>query len=239
MGQIGNPDLNPERHYRAEIGTKTGPASFVAYGRQSPPGAWRLSTSVVNDYTDNFITADRARGQSGVLSSDNSIIYRNVNAEMSGLSLDLQATIAEGLAIRANMAGERGRNLTDDRPLYQMAPFEANLFVDVFGGQGIGSDGAGEWNLGLHSRLIASKHSVDDSTATGSGFDASGPTGAFAIFDVYGGIRVTPGISMVSGIENLADRQYHEYMGFFPLQSGNTAIAAPGRTFYSRVVVSF
>jgi iron complex outermembrane recepter protein len=234
LGQVGNPGLDPERHYRAEMGAIAGPSTFKGYGRLSPPGAWRVTVSAVHDTISDFITVDRAHGQAGIFQNDGVVIFRNVDARLSKLSLDAQATVADGWAVRANIAGERGRNLTDDRPLYQVAPFEANLFIDMFGGEG-----AGAWNAGLHSRLVAAQHSVDDSTATGSGIDNAGPAAPFAVFDVYGGLRVTEAASVVVGVDNLLNRQYRETIGFFPLQPSTTSVYAPGRTFFARGVMAF
>ncbi|MEO5336308.1 MAG: TonB-dependent receptor [Magnetospirillum sp. WYHS-4] len=232
--QVGNPGLDSEKHYTAELGTAATGGGYKGYGLASPVGAWRVAGSASHDHVEDFITADRARGQSGIRLADNAIVYRNVTAEIGRLEADLQAMVAEGWGVRLNLAGSRGRNTSDERPLYGVPPLEANLFLDTFGG----SPEEG-WNLGTRLRAVLPRGGVDDSTATGAGIDRAGKGDGFATLDVYGGWRPLPGLALRAGIDNLLDRTYHEHIQPAPQTPTSQWAYAPGRSWFLRLVASF
>ncbi|MEJ2323109.1 MAG: TonB-dependent receptor, partial [Gammaproteobacteria bacterium] len=75
---VGNPFIEPEKHHQVDFGM-----------------AWRgldsnVTATLFYDDVDDYILRDYARGQTGILLSDDAQIYRNVDAELYGL--DLQVT---------------------------------------------------------------------------------------------------------------------------------------------------
>lgn len=234
VAQIGDPEISPEKHHIAEIGAAAADQKWKGYGLASPAGAWRIATSLAHDRVQDFITPDRARGQAGIRMSDGALVYRNVEAGLTTLSADLQYTAAPWLATRLNVTGARGRNTTDHRPLYQVAPLEANACLDAFHG-----DADGLWNAGLRLRLVAAKRSVDDSQTTGSGQDAGGPAGGYGTLDLYGGWRFSNHLAVSGGIENVFDKLYREHISASPQTPNTKSVNAPGRTFFLRGQVSF
>lgn len=230
--QVGNPALKAEKHHRVESGVTMKSSEYVGYGRAGRPGTFRVDFNAFANHIQDFITIDRARGQHGVTASDNGIVYRNVEAGIGGVSGDLQANLMDHVSARMTISGQRGRNFTDNRSLYQVAPLEANLFLDAFGTD-IG------WNLGIRQRLVAGKRSVDDSTLTGSGQDKGGPAGAFATTDIYGGYVLHNSLTLSAGVENLFDKLYREHLSAVPNSPITTILNAPGRTFFLRGMMAF
>lgn len=232
--EVGNPTLVPEKHNKATLGGKVAGGGYKGYGRASAAGAWQVESSVWHDHVEDFVTIDWARGQQGVLVTGGGQVYRNVDAAISGLSADAQAIVADHLAVRLNVTGQRGRNLTDGRPLHQMPPFEALLFVDTFGGD----DDLG-WNVGSRLRAVAAKRAVDASTATGSGMDTAGPAGGFATLDLYAGLSFGDSVAVTLGVDNVFDKLYREHLKATPNNSTVVMPNAPGRTFVMRALVTF
>ncbi|MCR6629808.1 MAG: TonB-dependent receptor [Magnetospirillum sp.] len=232
--EVGNPTLDPEAHYKAALGGSVSGGGYKGYGRASAPGAWQVEASTWHDRVADFVTIDMARGQSGVAVATGGQVYRNVDAAISGISADLRSILAEHLAVRLNLTGQRGRNLTDHRPLYQVPPLEANLFLDTFGG-----DADFGWNAGTRLRAVAAKRAVDSSFATGSGMDTAGPAGGFATVDVYGGVSFGDSVAVTLGVDNVFDKLYREHLKATPMTSTGIMPNAPGRTLVLRALVTF
>lgn len=234
VAEVGDPQLVPEKHHKLTLGSSVAGGGFKQYGLGSPAGAWRMEVSASHDRIQDFVTIDTARGQSGVLMNDGALIYRNVDAAISAVSVDGQSVLGEHVAVRLNLTGQRGRNLSDSRPLHQMAPFEANVFLDTFGGdQDLG------WNAGTRLRAVAAKRAVDSDTSTGNGQDYTGPAGGFATLDIYGGLRFGDSVAVTAGIDNVFDKLYREHLKATPQTSQAPMPNAPGRTLILRALVSF
>ncbi|MBC7952906.1 MAG: TonB-dependent receptor [Rhodospirillaceae bacterium] len=234
MSEVGDPQLVPEKHHKLTLGSAVTGGGYKQYGQTSPAGAWRLEGNASHDRVQDFVTIDTARGQSGVLLNNGALIYRNVDVAISALSADAQSMLTDHVAVRLNLTGQRGRNLSDNRPLHQMAPFEASLFLDTFGG-----DSDFGWNAGTRLRAVAAKKSVDSNTATGNGQDYTGPESGFATLDIYGGLRFNDTVAITAGIDNLFDKLYREHLKATPQTSQAPMPNAPGRTLVLRALVTF
>ncbi len=232
--EVGNPNLVPEKHHKAAFGATLLGGGHKGYGRASAAGAWRLDGNAWYDQVDDFVVVDMARGQRDIMVTGGGQVYRNVDAAITGLTADLQANVTDHLAVRLNVSGQRGRNLTDHRPLHQVPPLEAQLFVDTFGG-----DEDFGWNVGGRLRAVAAKRAVDDNPATGSGMDSAGPAGAFATLDLYAGINVGDRAAVTVGVDNVFDKLYREHLKATPNTSTGVMPNAPGRTLVLRGMVSF
>jgi iron complex outermembrane receptor protein len=234
MMQVGNPEIAPEKHYSVELGSALPSSGYKGYGLASAPGEWRLSGALAHDHVNDFITPDKARGQPGIYRGDKAIIYRNVEVELSTISIDAQMIFASHLAGRINLTGAHGVNTTDHRPLYQVAPLEANLFLDTFGG----TEEEG-WNLGLRLRAVAPRSDVDDDISTGSGVDSGGRGKAHARLDIYGGWRPAKNLTLSAGVENVFDKLYRDHITVVPQTPTTKTINAPERSFYLRATAAF
>jgi iron complex outermembrane receptor protein len=221
--QVGNPGLSPEAHHAVEL------------GGDRKGAAWQLSGKVWYDRVAGFITPDRARGQDGILRSDAGIVYRNVDAYLAGAGLDGRWGLADGLGARMKLAWMRGGNLSDHRPLYQIAPLQGEAVIEHR--RTVGPDLA--FNAGASLRFAAGQHRVDDSTATGSAQDTGGPTGGYGLVDLFAGLVAADRFAVTLGIANLLDKRYQMHVNPLPQGVTTQPLAAPGRSLFLTATMTF
>lgn len=191
---IGNPLLAPEQHHLAEIGG--------GWSR----GGWRAAVRGYADRATDFILHDRARGQAGILPTDNANIFRNVDAAIAGLDAMLGYRLPNGLYVNSTINVTVGENLTDGRPIAQIPPLEGSVRIGW-------TDSV--WGIETSVRLVATQTRVDDYFRTGSGDDGDGlgtaPSG-FATIGLTLSWKPRPDLTLVAGIENLFDATYAEFI---------------------------
>lgn len=240
--QVGNPTLSPEVHYRAEAGVALKGEDWLDYGRKRPGGddfagsqSWRLSLSGYVDQVEDFISRDRAHGQSGVLLSDNAFIWRNVDARLAGAEAEAAINLSRHLSTKLALYYRWGENTSDGRALYGIDPLEANWLVDW-------QDSLGEigtWNMGFKVRAVAGQHRLDANAATGSGFDADN-RGGFGLFDVYAGVQFLDSVGLRVGVDNVFDKTYAEHNPANATDDPNpVSVNGPGRSVYARAIATF
>ncbi|MCB2099760.1 MAG: TonB-dependent receptor, partial [Rhodobacterales bacterium] len=234
---VGNPDLETEKHHQARAGLQWQGAGYRGYGRSAPDGAsWLLRLDGHYDRVQDFVTLDIARGQSGVLMADGAIVSRNVSATLAGVTAEGQWNVTPNLSTRLVALYAYGENESDDRPLYQIRPFEANWLLDYQDDLGV----IGTWNLGTKVRFSGRQTRVDDDSTTGLGMDTGGTAGSFTTVDLYGGFQLFNRVGVTFGVENLLDKHYHEHItGTHVASVSKLPIYAPGRTFFVRAVANF
>ncbi|MBR9972221.1 TonB-dependent receptor domain-containing protein [Magnetospirillum sulfuroxidans] len=240
--QVGNPNLNPEVHYRAETGIALKGADWLDYGRKRPGGdnflgsqSWRVSLSGYVDQVEDFISRDRAHGQSGVLLNDNAFIWRNVDARLAGTEAEAAINLTRNLSTKLALSYRWGENTSDGRALYGIDPLEANWLVDY---QDSLSE-IGSWNVGFKLRAVASQTRLDADASTGSGFDAANG-GGFGLFDLYAGVQFLDTVGVRVGIDNVFDKTYAEHNPANTTDDPNpSAVNGPGRSFYARAIATF
>lgn len=238
---IGNPALDPERHYTLGGGLDLSGPDWVGFGRarRGPTtillGAWRLRGAARVSWIDDFISRDKARGQNGILRNDQALVFRNVDARFVTGEIDAEWNLTPRLATRLNLVATFARNTSEDRALYGIAPMEANWLVEYRDSLGT----VGTWSVGAKLRLAARQDRVDDDPATGSGFD-EGETDGFAVVDLYAGAQVFDRAGLRLGVENLLDVDYREHAARDTLEfPTRRRIDAPGRTVFVRGIVTF
>lgn len=240
--QVGNPGLDPETHYRAEAGVAVKGDDWIDYGRKRPGGddglgsqSWRLSLSGYVDQVQDFVTRDRAHGQSGVLLSDNAAIRRNTDARLAGVDIDAAVNLTRNWSTRLALAYRWGENTADGRALYGIDPLEANWLVDY-------QDRLGEigtWNAGFKVRAVARQGRQDLDPTAGSGYDAES-RGGFGLFDLYAGMQVHDAVGLRLGIDNVFDKTFAEANPANTTDETNpSSVNGPGRSFYARAVATF
>jgi iron complex outermembrane receptor protein len=232
---VGNPNLDWELHRRLEVGMTTNNNSWIAYGRKRGKDvAWQFEAKAYYDDVKDFISRDRAHGQTVTGINDNARIWRNVNAELMGLELDLQANLTKCLATRVNLNLIEGKNTLDNRDLYGIAPMELNWFLDYFGYLNTG----GTWNVGAQIRHVAKHDDVDADATTGSGYDA-GETDAFTVLNLYGAVQWKDRFGIRFGLNNVTDAEYQEADANFPMEGIAYLVTAPGRHVYVAFTANF
>jgi len=230
LRQVGNPDLDPEVHYRVAVGASYESAGWLAFGRRaalSQDPAFHLSASLSHDYVDDFISRDRA--------SDRTLVWRNVDARFTSLD-----AAAEWNATRTLSLGLYGRvtwaeTVDDDRGLYGIPPAEAVFLADYH--DRLSSHGT--WNVGLKVRAVADPSDADDDVASGTGADPE-DIDSFTVVDLYGGLQFHDRVGMRLGVSNLFNTEYAELVPRYATNTPNPGPTnAPGRTFYLWTVVNF
>jgi len=232
---VGNPELDWEQHRRAEAGLEKSSSTWIDYGRmRGHDVAWQINAMAYYDDINNFISRDRARGQTVTGVSDYARIWRNVDAIMSGIEIDTKANLTKNIASRLVLNITDGENRSDDRDLYGIAPFESNLFIDYFDYLSTG----GTWNIGSQVRYVAKNDNVDADPTTGSGYD-SGETDEFIVVNLYASAQLSDRLGIKVGINNLTDESYYDSMAEFPMEGNAYLVEAPERNFYVAVTANF
>lgn len=232
---VGNPELDWEQHRRIEAGIGKSSKSWGDYGRTRGNGmAWNIDMSVYYDDINNFITRDRATGQTSTSVSDYARIWRNVDATMAAVEIDAQANLTKKISSRLALNFTQGENTSDDRDLYYISPFEANLFFDYFDYLGTG----GTWNVGAQVRYVAEQNNVDDDPTSSSGYDA-GEADAFTVVNLYASAQLWDRYGVKVGVNNLTNESYTDTMAAFPLEGNRVLVEAPERSFYVAVTANF
>lgn len=222
---IGNPGLRPEQHHLAETG----------FGWRS--GGWELAGRAYGDRVTDFILWDRARGQNGVLRSDDINVFRNVDALIAGLEAKLRYRFAGGFWLGADGWLTYGQNLTDDRPVAQIPAAEAQLRAGWI------SDAV---EVETRLRLVATQSRVDGNFRAGSGADGTGlpaaeqRTPGFATWDAALTWKPRPNVRLTVGVENILNTRYREHIERTDIDDPFTFNpVATGRSVYLRGLVRF
>lgn len=229
-----NPWVKPERENRLTLGMKISGDGWGGYQTTKQDdfaSAWQLGGEVYYADVDDFITIDRYRGKKKPLRGN--IISRNVDAKLAGANLSLQKNWTQNLSTAITASYQYGQNKTDDRPLYQVSPFETSFSVDwkdYFDG--------GSYSVGSRLRHQATQHRRDDNKATGLGIDNA--TDGFTTVDVYGGINWKDNYGVSVGVDNVFDENYAEFVPDSHVEAIAPAVVnAPERTFWLRFNAAF
>jgi iron complex outermembrane receptor protein len=234
--QVGNPQLDPEAHHRLEVGLRQDGGGFKGnFAPGNPAGSWRFAATAYGDRVVDFVTADRARGQPGILRNDGAVVYRNVEAYLAGATAEVWWQAADGWAARARLSWTRGENLTDSRPLYQIPPVDGEVVVEHR--HEVAPDTVG--SAGARLSFAASQNRIDSSTATGSGQDTAGATAGWALLDLFAGVAVGQRAALTAGIANVLDKHYHLHVNPLPQSPTSRLQWAPGRSAFVQATVSF
>lgn len=240
---IGNPDLQPARSTQLDLGLRAdyGDLRFGANGFHS----W------VNDY----ITYENILNQEAFFGF-NSLVLRPTNTDLATLTggeLFSEYDVNDWLTGFATVSYVRGQDETragggqhafdflnntvvhdpnlprgvdvgpapgtiitaDSEPLPGIAPLESRLGVRLQ------DPVSNKWSAEFVARVVAGQNRVARTLNERT-------TGGFATFDIRTAYRPTENLSLIFGVENLADRFYREHLD---LRTGR-GVYQPGRNFY-------
>nr|VFJ65210.1 MAG: iron complex outermembrane recepter protein [Candidatus Kentron sp. FW] len=212
---VGNPGLAPEKHYQIDIG----------FARRS---RWyEISASFFHDEVSDYILRDTARGQSGILLSDNADIYRNVDARLNGVELDGWLALGGGMELTGSLAHVRATNTSDgDRPIAQTPPVNGRFGIDY---------DADHWRLGTQLRFALEQDRIDAWSS-----QEVGRTGGWVVFDIRGTYRVHDAFHLFAGIDNLLNKTYAEHTSRANLlDPAAIKVNEPGRVFWVKARAEF
>lgn len=221
---MGNPALDPERTYQADLGLDL--------------AAPRLSASVTGfvRYHDNYMTIVEAPGISSALPPfDRPVFtYRNGEALFSGAELAASAQVLRTLQLRLSGEYLWGRDASFDasEPAYGVAPAEARL--------------GARWMPGPRNFFLdASLRAVAEQDRVAARRNEA-PTDGFTTVDVGTGIALPGDVTLRAGMTNIFDVTYREHLNaranrFDPLTAdeGEAFLPEPGRSVFVRVQYAF
>ncbi|UJF25131.1 TonB-dependent receptor [Suttonella sp. R2A3] len=235
-GWGGNPWLKPERENRLTLGASLSGAGWGDYQlakEDNFAASWQVDGALFIADVDDFITLDRYRGPKPPLQGN--LISRNVDARLAGADLRYRQNWSHRLSTDVGIHYRYGDNRSDQRPLYQIAPFSANFSVDwrdYFSG--------GSYSLGSRLRYVHKQNRLDDNPTTGLGIDLSDAAQSFTTVDVYGGVEWKNRFGISLGVDNIFDKNYAELISGNHVEAVSPRLVnAPGRNYWLRFNANF
>ena len=215
MRWVGNPGLEPEKHHQIDL------------GMTKKTKHYEVNAVVFYDDVSDYILRDTARGQFGILRSDNAEIYRNVDAELSGVELDGVISLTDAIELSGSLAYVHATNTTDgDRPIAQTPPLNGKVQLDY---------SAQNWDIGSRIRFADKQDRIDNLSK-----QEVGETAGWAVLDVYGDYRFGDTFSLRIGVDNLLDKTYAEHSSRSNLLDPVAIkVNEPGRAVWLKVTAEF
>ena len=154
--------------------------------------------------------------------------YGNVDARLYGFEAEITRTVSPLWTLGASLAYTRGDDRTNDAPLPQIAPLEANLTAKY-------SHKKAEANAVW--RLVSKQNRYHKGYGSVTGTDY-GPTGGFGILSLSLAYRPDENLTFSLGVDNLFNKTYAEFVNYseeaIPALgiSAGGHITEPGRTLW-------
>ena len=161
--------------------------------------------------------------------------YGNVDARLYGFEAEVTRTVSPLWTLGASLAYTRGDDRTNDAPLPQIAPLEANLTAKY-------SHKKAEANAVW--RLVSKQNRYHKGYGSVTGTDY-GPTGGFGIFSLSLAYRPDENLTFSLGVDNLFNKTYAEFVNYSEAAIASLGIPAgghitePGRTFWFKSSYKF
>lgn len=209
--------IDPEKTTQLDVG--------IQY-RKGPLEAW---ASAYAGQVRDFILFDYTTMASGHVRS----AADNVDARIMGGELGASYRLDSNWKADASLAYAWGKNSSDGRALPQIPPLEGRFGLTYE---------RGDWSAAGLWRVVAAQNRVAENqgSVVGKDFDESS---GFGVLSFNGAYRLSRNFKLSAGVDNLLDKAYSEHLnlagnaGFdFPAE---TRFNEPGRTFWTRVDVSF
>ena len=161
--------------------------------------------------------------------------YGNVDARLYGFEAEVTRTVSPLWTLGASLAYTRGDDRTNDAPLPQIAPLEANLTAKY-------SHKKAEANAVW--RLVSKQNRYHKGYGSVTGTDY-GPTGGFGILSLSLAYRPDENLTFSLGVDNLFNKTYAEFVNYSeaPISAlgvaGGGHITEPGRTLWVKSSYKF
>ncbi len=161
--------------------------------------------------------------------------YGNVDARLYGFEAEVTRTLSPQWTLGASLAYTRGDDRTNDAPLPQIAPLEANLTAKY-------SHKKAEANAVW--RLVSKQNRYHKGYGSVTGTDY-GPTGGFGILSLSLAYRPDENLTFSLGVDNLLNKTYAEFVNYSeaPISAlgvaGGGHITEPGRTLWFKSSYKF
>lgn len=227
-GVVSNPNLKAEKHNFIKFSFDVKNENYKGYLNSFSGLGLSFGGSLKLSDVKDLIIYDRARGQKGIMVSDNSLITRNVDGKIYSINSYLNINFLKNFGAKIDLQYNYGENDTDNRALYQIRPFEANLNLDYKDYATFGS-----YNFGTALRYVAKQNRGDFDKTKGLGIDLEEAAKAFTTVDVYAGVNFKDDFGIRVGVNNIFDKEYAEFISGNHVEAlSPNLVNAPGRTFY-------
>ena len=179
----------------------------------------------------DYILFDYRTGMMGMSSTQ----AQNVDARIMGGELGAGYKLTEHWKADATLAYAWGKNSSDGKALPQMPPLESRLGLTY---------SRDDWSVGSLWRLVSAQNRIAENQGNVVGKDYQ-KSGGFGVFSLNGAYKVNRNLKLSAGVDNLFDKAYAEHLnlagnaGFGYPADDPRAVNEPGRTFWTKVDISF
>lgn len=191
---IGNPEIEHELHHQLDVTWMSAHESL----------SWSATVywNEVSDYIERY-------------KAGSNTLYRNVDASIRGLELDIETQLTNALQARMGLAYTRGDG--DNGDLSQISPLEARINLDYT---------QGDWSVGAEWILSDQQDHIDEDV------DVPETTAGFGVLHVYANWNVTNAFNIEAGVENVTDKYYAYHVNTAnadPFNPDAVRVTEPGR----------
>lgn len=212
---LGNPAIKPEKHHQLDVGIS----------QRTPTLRWGASGFV--DKVDDFILRDTARGQAGINLTDNSTVYRNVDATLAGVELEADMKLGKNLTLSGDVAYVRRVNDTDNgRVIAQTPPLNGKVQLDY--------DAGSSWAGGARVRFAKAQNNVDLLSS-----QEVGVSPGYGVMDIYGRYQMNKATRVRFGVDNVLDKTYANHLNRADNFNNAVRVNEPGRTAWLKLEADF
>lgn len=212
------------------FGTRPETTTQLDAGALYRRGPVEVSLSVfAADLADYILVQSNVAKPAGMMGMRSAVITRNVDASTLGGEAALAWRFAAHWKADASLAGVRGENDTDARPLAQLPPLEGRLALAY---------ATADWSAGGLVRLVAAqdRFAVNQGNIVGQDL---GRSPGFAVFSLHASRKLGKHVRLSAGVDNLLDKTYAEHIsragGMVSGFVQTTRVNEPGRTLWLKL----
>ncbi|WP_248800283.1 TonB-dependent copper receptor [Pseudomonas sp. MWU13-2105] len=228
--ELFSPDQGPSGSLNAFAAIKPEKTTQLDVGLQYKTEDLEAWASGYVGQVRDFILFNYQPGMMGTTSQ-----ARNVDARIMGGELGAAYRLTANWKADASLAYAWGKNTSDGKALPQMPPLDSRLGLTY---------SRDNWSAGGLWRVVARQNRIDQNEGNVVGKDFSKSAG-FGVFSLNAAYRINSHVKLSSGVDNLFDKAYAEHLnlagnaGFGYPANDPRAINEPGRTFWTKVDMSF
>lgn len=212
---LGNPELNPEINYQADLTLQWNIREGSAINVD-------LYAAYLQDFISSFIDTSLSPKLSG---SPGVRQFANIDeAFKTGFEVSWTQQLGAGLAHRLGIAYTYGQDLQRDEPLPEIAPLDIRYSLN------------GRYLKNKLRPELVFRYVTDQSRISGNFGETVTPS--FALLDVKLGYQISSKLSVSMGVNNLLDENYYEHLNRSVSGTINP-ISAPGRNVFTNLNFTF
>jgi len=220
----GNLDLDPEVAHEIEFGLDWQGRVFAVSPRLFYRDVSDYIQGTQSTYMPAVMFVQMMNNMNGT-SNAPPLQFDNVDATFYGFDVDWRYEINERWSLNGVVNFVRGERDDVDDDLYRVAAPNALLAINYT---------QPDWHLSLESYVYDGQDRISDTNSESA-------TGGYGVFNLKGAWRLSEGLKLGFGVDNLADRKYVDHLAGVNRVNGNPDIArgerlpAFGRSVFARL----